>query len=302
MDTLEARSKKLTDTMPGWGPWGLLVLGTVAASISAILIRYAEEAPALAISFWRCALGAAILAPFALTKLTRLPRRELMFAVVAGGFLAIHFATWITSIELTSIAASVLLVSLAPVFVALVAHFVLKERVPTMGWAGILLALAGTVLVAGQDFGGSSFDGNLLALIGGATAGYYILFGQMARSRLGIIEYAVIAYTVAAVLLLLVIIPRGVVLTGYETKTWLAIAGLVAGPQLLGHTVINLVLSDIDATTVSVTIMAEPIIATALAWLLFSEVPTAMIYPGGVAILVGIYLVSTNRRNPIVVE
>lgn len=301
METVEIQGKRITDTMPAWAPWALLALGTVAASVSAILIRYANEAPALAISFWRCAAGAVILAPFALARLRVVGRKELISSLIAGAFLAVHFATWITSIELTSIAASVLLVSTAPVFVAIVTHFFLGERVGRKGWIGILIAIAGTLLIAGGDFGGSSLEGNILALIGGATAGYYFLFGQIARRKIGIVEYAVIAYTTSAILLLFVIVPRGVEISGFEAKTWLAIAGLVIGSQLLGHTMINLVLSDIDATTVSVAIMAEPIIATILAALLFSEIPSSLIYPGGIAILAGIYLVSVARRQPVII-
>lgn len=301
MDVSDREAKRITDTMPAWAPWALLALGTVAASVSAILIRYADDAPALAISFWRCAAGAAILAPFARHRMRGLPRREVVHACIAGAFLAVHFATWITSIELTSIAASVLLVSTGPVFIAVVAPFLLAERLPRAGWFGIGIALAGTALVAGRDLEGSSLEGNVLALIGGATSGYYILFGRLARRRIGILEYAVIAYGVAAVLLLALTVPRGVSLGGFDPATWLSIAALIAGPQLLGHTVINLVLTDIDATTVSMAIMAEPIIATALAFLLFSEVPSWLIYPGGAAILAGIYIVSTARRAPMAV-
>lgn len=298
MGTAEIRSKRLSDTRASWVPWALLALGTVVASVSAVLIRYAEEAPALAISFWRCAAGAVILAPFAARRWVRIGRRELVHSLIAGGFLAIHFATWITSIELTSIAASVLLVSTGPIFVAVAAHFFLADPVPSKGWAGISIALVGTGLIVGKDFGGGSLEGNALALIGGITAGYYILFGQLARARLGVIQYAIIAYAVSAILLLLVIVPRGVELTGFEGTTWLAIGGLIVGPQLLGHTVINLVLSDIDATTVTVAIMVEPVIATILAFVFFAEVPSILIYPGGAAILLGIYLVSVGRKKP----
>ena len=287
-----------SSSRPAWGPWALLVLGTVAASISAILIRYAEEAHPLAISFWRCSAGALVLVPFAWSKLRRLERSDLKVPAWAGVFLALHFATWITSVGITSIAASVLLVSTAPVFIAIAARYLLAERLPSAAWAGIVVAMLGAVLVTGTNFGGSSVTGNALALIGGATAGGYILAGQIARRRLGILQYAIIAYGVSAVLLVIVCLATGVELFGYSAKTWWAIAGLVVGPQLLGHTVINLVLSELDATTVSVTIMAEPIIAIGLAFLLFSETPTWLVYPGGAAILAGIYVVSTARRQP----
>jgi drug/metabolite transporter (DMT)-like permease len=288
--------------MPSWVPWTVLIVGTFTASVAAILIRYAEEAPALAISFWRCAGGAAVLGPFAYRRLRSWELRDLLFAFIAGAFLAVHFATWISSIERTSIAASVLLVSTGPVFIALAAPMMFRERVGRAVWAGIVIALGGTALVAGTDLGGTSLSGNMLALAGGAAGGYYVAYGQLARRQLGVLEYAFIAYAFSAVLLLMVIGPSGTELVGYASKTWIAIAALTVGPQLLGHTMINFVLSDIDATTVSVTIMTEPIIATGLAFALFDEVPSWLIYPGGAAILLGIYVASTARREPVVIS
>jgi drug/metabolite transporter (DMT)-like permease len=293
MDTTTAT----TVPQPAARDFALLWIGVVSASVSAILIRYAEGAEPLAISFWRCAAGAIVLAPFARAGLGTLRPGAWRLPAVAGAFLAAHFATWITSLELTTVASSVLLVSTTPIFVALGAWLLLGEGVPARGWAGVVAAFAGTVLVAGGDLSGSSLDGNVLALIGGATGGGYVLAGRRARQDVGILEYAVIAYAIAAVLLLVSCVLGGVELWGYDARTWWSIAGLIVGPQLLGHTMINLVLKDIDVTTVSVSIMAEPVIATALAYLLFQEVPPALLYPGGAAILAGIYLTSTSRRQ-----
>lgn len=284
-----------------WLPWAVLSVGVGAASVSAILVRYADAADPIAISFWRCAAGAAALVPFAVGGLRRGGRSALRAPSVAGFFLALHFATWMTSVNLTSVAASVLLVSTTPVFVAIAAFFLYRERLPSAAWAGILLATGGAAVVGGGSLEGSSLDGNLLAVAGAATAGGYVMAGQVARRTQGILEYAVVTYGVSATLLLAVCLARGIDLAGFPAQTWWAIAGAVAGPQLLGHTLINLVLSDIDATTVSVSIMAEPVIATALAFLLFDEVPTWLLYPGGVAILAGIYMVSTARREPVVI-
>jgi drug/metabolite transporter (DMT)-like permease len=293
----ERAASRIDERFPEWVPWTVLIIGTVTASCSAILIKYAEGADPFALSFWRCAAGAAVLAPFARPKLKGVDRDTARPALIAGLFLAIHFATWITSIELTSVAIAVLLVSTAPVFVAIAARFVTGERLSSLGWMGIAMTVAGTVVIGGTDFSDSSISGSLLALIGGATGGWYVLAGQVARRRLGILEYAVIAYTAAAVLLLPLCIATGADLWGYEAQTWWAIVGMIVGPQLLGHTFINFVLSDIDATTVSVTIMAEPVIAIGLAYLLFDETPSVVIYPATVLILAGIYLVSTVRRE-----
>lgn len=281
---------------PLWLSYVILGGGISAASTSAILVRYATDAPALAISFWRCLAGAAVLAPFAGRGIGRMERTGYRLPAIAGAFLAVHFASWISSLSLTTVASSVLLVSTTPIFVAVAARLFFRERLKSLGWMGIALAMAGTALVSGGGgLGGSSIMGDALALVGGATAGGYVMAGARARQDLGILEYAVVTYAAAAVLLLPVCVVAGVDLWGYGSETWWAIAGLIAGPQLLGHTVINLVLSEIDATTVSVMIMVEPVITIALAFVLLDEVPSLLVYPGGLAILAGIYLVSTQR-------
>src|SRR5680860_739453 len=270
-----------TGQRPGWVVWAILTIGILGVSVSAILVRYASidsdgEAHPLSISFWRCALGALALVPFARWKRRGATPTTIKFSVIAGFFLALHFASWITSVGLTSVASSVLLVSTTPVFTAIVAWFAFKERLQTLGWIGIALTLVGVGLIAGG----------------------YLIIGARARRTLGIVEYAVITYTTAGLILVVVCLLGGVSLWGYGAQTWWAIVGSVIGPQLLGHTLINATLSDIDTTTVAVTIMVEPIIATALAYFLFSEVPSLLIYPGGALILLGIYFVTTVSKEP----
>ncbi|MDQ3953312.1 MAG: DMT family transporter, partial [Actinomycetota bacterium] len=166
-----AESRPLLGERAPWLPWALLALGVGAASISAILVRYADAADPLAQSFWRCAAGGAALLPFAARRLRREARASLRVPAVAGLFLALHFATWMTSVNLTTVAASVLLVSTTPVFVAVAALVLYQERLPGVAWAGILLATGGAAVVGGGSLGGSSLDGNLLAVAGAATAG-----------------------------------------------------------------------------------------------------------------------------------
>lgn len=228
-------------------------------------------------------------------------RGQLVIPALAGISLAAHFATWIPSVNLTSIASSVLLVSTTPLWIAIVARIALNDHLGGRGWLGIALALAGVALIAGLDFEGSTLEGNILALLGAITVVGYVLGGQRARQTLGILEYATVTYLAAALVLLPVSLIGGYDLGGYPDQTWLAIAGLIIGPQLFGHTLINFSLRAIDATMVSVTVMSEPIIAILLAYFAFDEVPSALAYPGGVAILVGIYLVSVARRAPAVI-
>ena len=285
-----------------WVPWTILCIGVLAASVSGILVRYADDASGVAISLWRCAVGSLVLLPFAAPGLRRMSARDFALPLFSGICLAAHFASWITSVNLTTIASSVLLVSTTPIFVALAARWLFRERLGGVVWAGIGLALAGTVLIAGLDFEGSTFEGNVLALMGGITAAGYALGGRASRQSLGILEYATATYGAAAILLLVGCLLGDVELAGYSDRTWWAIAAMIVGPQLLGHTMINYSLRDIDATRVSMTVMAEPVIAIALALVLFDEVPGLFAYPGGVAILIGIYLVSARRKEPMVIS
>ncbi len=283
----------------------LLAVGVFSVGVSAILIRYAGRADPLAISFWRCAAGALALAPFGRRGFATLTPRRAGLPVIAGAFLAVHLASWITSLELTTVANSVLLVCTTPIFTALAARYLFRERFRSVVWLGIRLALAGTALIAGGagGEGQASLSGDALALFGAITVAGYTIAGEVARRRLGIVEYAVLAYGAAALLLLAVCLVAGVPLLGYPAQTWLAIAGIVVGPQLLGHTILNFLLRDLDATTVTVAVMAEPPIAIALAFVLFSEAPSVLVYPGGAAIVAGIYLVSVHRgRAPDIVE
>ena len=284
-----------------WIPWVLMAVGVLGASVSAIFIVYARDAEPMAISFWRCAAGAAALLPFAATRLKKISRRQLGLPAIAGVFLAAHFATWITSLELTTVAASVLLVTSSPAFVAVIAWWLLKERLQKVALIGILLTVVGAGLVVGGDLSGSEFTGNMLAVAGAITVGGYMLAGQVSRRELGIFEYSVITYSVAGLVLLPIVIATGSDLVGYDAETWWALLGLLIGPQLLGHTVLNYVIKDFGATTIAVAVMAEPLIAAVLAYFLFDQVPTLLIYPGAVAIMVGIYLVSTRRNPPPVV-
>jgi drug/metabolite transporter (DMT)-like permease len=285
--------------------WVLLTVGVLSVSVSAILIRFAEGAEPLAISFWRCAAGAVALAPFGRRGFSRLTPRGSVLPLLAGVFLAVHFGTWITSLELTTVANSVLLVSTTPVFTAMAARYLFKERLQAGVWLGVGLALGGTALIALANGGGgrASISGDLLALLGAVAVAGYTLAGEVSRRELGIIEYSVVTYGAAALVLLPVCLVAGIPLGGYPGSTWLAIAGIVIGPQLLGHTLLNLVLKDLDSTTVSAAVMAEPPIAIALAFVLFAETPSALVYPGGLAILWGILLVSVRRgKAPEIIE
>ena len=269
-----------------------VAVGVLAVSAAAILIRLAE-APALAVAFWRCALGAALLLPPALLRGEKFPRgRHLWVGVASGAALGAHFGFWISSLDYTSVAASVVLVSTQPVFVALLAYVIFGERTSPLSFGGILLALAGTAVIAsGGSVGSAAFFGNALALVGAVAVAVYVLIGRASRTGgIGVLPYSVVVYAAAALTLLPVALFLEVQLWGYSGETWFWLWAITLGPQILGHTVFNWALRYVDASIISGTILAEPVVSALLAWMVLSERPGFATILGGAVVLLGLFL------------
>jgi drug/metabolite transporter (DMT)-like permease len=271
-----------------------LGVGIAAVSFGAILVRLAGEATPLAITAWRLGLTAIVLVPLALARngLTRIPRRDFLWAVGSGVALAVHFVLWIASLRHTSVASSVLFVTTHPIFVGLGAHYVLRERVGRGLAIGIALAVLGGGLIGFGDLrlGGEALRGDLLALAGGLAVAVYFLIGRRVRRTVSLLDYVAITYGTAAVLVLVACVATSCPLTGFSSDTYLYLALLALGPQMIGHTTFNWALKHLPASKVSVMILAEPIGSSFLALLFFREVPTWLNAAGAVIILLGIYL------------
>jgi drug/metabolite transporter (DMT)-like permease len=285
------------------GDLALLGVAVAAVSTSAPLIAGAD-APTLAIAFWRNALSLPVLALWLVSR--RAERagwrdrsaRDRRLSRLSGMFLAAHFATWIPSLSFTSVASSVALVATQPVWAALIA----RQRGEHIGrgtWAGIGLALAGTIVLTGVDLSISAraLGGDLLALVGGMLAAAYFTVGGELRQRISTVGYALSCYATASVVLLAVCLVGRQPLSGYDGGAWLAIVGLVVGPQLLGHTIANLVLRSLSATAVSVAILFEILGATLIARVAFGETPPAGAWPAGVLIVAGVVLVLRSEED-----
>jgi drug/metabolite transporter (DMT)-like permease len=160
-----------------------VAVGVLAVSAAAIFIRLAD-APALAVAFWRCVLGAALLLPPAMVRRERFPKgKTLNVGLASGVALGAHFGFWISSLDHTSVAASVVLVSTQPVFVAILAYLIFGEHTSPLSFAGILVALAGAAVIAGDgSVGSAAIFGNILALIGAVTVAVYVLIGRSSRT------------------------------------------------------------------------------------------------------------------------
>jgi len=278
----------------------LLALGVVAVSFSAVLIREAD-APALTIALYRNLIATLLLLPFALgrhrAELRSLTPRQLWWGFAAGAMLALHFATWIPSLNYTSVAASVVLVTTQPLWTALGARLLYGERLQPRTLGGIVIALAGTLVIAGGDIAvsGRAAFGDLLATIGAITAAAYFLIGRNLRQDLSLVPYVTVVYATCTVLLVPAVAISGSQAWGFPARTWGLFLLMALVPQILGHTVFNYLLRWMDPTVVAIAIMGEPVGATLLALAFYGETPPGTAVVGGVIVLAGIYVAITGQ-------
>lgn len=273
---------------------------TVAVSVSAILVQEAQT-DAATVVWLRMALAVALLAPWALPQLRNGAvggtRRDLMLTLLAGALLAVHFLTWTASLADTSVAASVLLVSLHPLVVAPLGARILGDRLDSRIVAGIALAIGGTVItcVGASGAGGNALRGDLLAITGGLALAGYLLIGRARRSHPGVAAYSAIVYAiVSAAAVATAIFGPGLHAPG--GRTLLACLGLAAVCTVGGHTVFNWTLRHLRASTVSLAFLGEPPLAALLAFVVLGQQPAASTVIGGVLILAG--LAVTLRSAP----
>ncbi|MBN1200902.1 MAG: DMT family transporter [Anaerolineae bacterium] len=293
---------------PNWRPFIALVVGVLAVSTAAIFIRLAqnESAPSLVLAAARLSVAAVTLTPVVLSRhrheLRALAWRDLKWALASGIVLGLHFATWITSLEYTAVVNSVVIVTTAPLWVAMLAPLFLGEKLGRWSIAGLVLALVGGVLVSLSGETGAPptrhdpLLGNGLALVGAVMAAIYFMIGRRLRSRLGLVVYIWLVYSAAAIILVLVVAAAGLQVTGLPGKAylWMLLMGLV--PQLLGHSSFNYALGFLPAAYVSLVVLGEPIGSGLLAIIFLDEWPVLIQIIGAALILVGIGVASKDQQ------
>jgi drug/metabolite transporter (DMT)-like permease len=291
-----------------------ILLAVLSVSTASIFIRFAQSdgAPSLVIAALRLTFATLILAPLDLTQhreeIKRLTRSQILAGFVSGIFLALHFATWISSLEYTSVASSVVFVSTGPLWVALLSPIFLKENLARPAIVGLGLSLVGGTIIGLSDacvwnsglscpalrdvLHGHAMLGNFLAMAGAWAVTGYLILGRKLRASISLIPYIFMVYGFAAVTLIAIMFAFGKSPFGYAPKTYGWIFLLAALPQLIGHSTYNWALKYLPATLVAVTTLGEPIGSAILAFFILNETPTMVAVAGGVLILTGIYLAS----------
>jgi drug/metabolite transporter (DMT)-like permease len=226
------------------------------------------------------------------TKLRAMDSRSLLALAGVGVALAVHFASWITSLSYTSVASSVIFVHVDPIFVALISHFFLGDKVSRRVVLGIGVAFIGATVIAVGDLGvgEENLIGDALSIIGAVALGVYLMAGRRLRQRLDLTTYVTPVYAVSAVVLALGSVAVGAPLLGYDARVMLLFSVIALVPMIFGHTLYNWVLKWVSAPVVSISLLGEPVGASILAFIVLGEAPGPLTMIGGAVTLAGILI------------
>jgi drug/metabolite transporter (DMT)-like permease len=280
---------------PALNPYLAILAGVLAVSFSALFVRLAT-APPLIIASYRLLFTFLAIAPYALWRhwrdLVGMTQRELLFAAGSGVFLALHFATWFTSLNYTTIASSVVLVTTQPIFVVLGSYIFFRERVSRLGIIGGAIAMLGSFIIGAGDFqvGMTAFFGDLLALLAAVLVSGYMIVGRKLRSSVSLPAYTFVVYGSAALVLVAISLVCGLAFAPYPATDWWLFLGLALVCTVGGHTIFNWVIRYVPASTVAVSILGESLGAIVWGAIFLREMPTMRQLVGGSVIFTGLYL------------
>jgi len=282
-------------THDGWLYSAALLIALISVAHAAIFVRMADADP-LVIAAYRLLIAGAVLLPFALASawsdMRQLTRREWCLIGLAAVFLALHFATWNAGVKRTSIANSVVLVTLTPVWLALWSVVVLRRSPGPHIWGAIVLAVGGSAVMAWGSLriGFETLVGDGLALAGGIFFAAFFLVAENLRRSVGLMAFITLIYLGAAVMLWVPVVALGLPVAGFTTETYLSLIALGLVSQVIGHSAFNWAVRAISPMILALLLLAEPVLSAALGWLYFREGFGFETVIGGGLILAAIYL------------
>ena len=276
-----------------WGTGGI---------VAAVLYRSSGLGP-VAVSFWRTAIGVAILVAHHLWRgrpaLARAAARQRpVVALVTGAGLALYQTAYYTAVARSGVAfATLVTLGAAPILIAVGARLVIGERLGRAGAAAVALAPAGLLLVAGGATSGASIGGLGFSLI--SAFGYAVV--TVLHRRLGGVDPARttrVGFLVAGVLLAPLAALEGLWPTrGTPVVTIGALGYLGAVATALAYSLFFASLGAIRAATVSVVTLAEPLTAAAIAVLVLGERFTWQLAVGAVVLLGAVALLARSESG-----
>ena len=296
--------------LPAFNPKVALFVGVVAISTSAIFVRLAEDAPAAITAFYRLLFAVLLMSPIVFGhyrhEFKHISSKKWIFSILAGIFLALHFILWFESLNLTSVASSVVFVSIQPLFAFIGTYFLFQERLSYGSIISIIIALFGSIIIGKGDLelSQTAFWGDILAILGALAVTAYFLIGQSTRKSLSLMTYTFIVYGVATITLLIYNVVLQHSFFGYSSTSWWSFLALAIIPTFFGHSIFNWCLRWLSTTTVSMAGLLEPVGASILAYLFLDETITWSQFLGGTIVIFGLYLfiVSTSKKKSVTIS
>ena len=283
-------------------PYVAIAIGVISVSLSAIFVKMSSAESAV-IAFYRMLFSVLIMSPIFLLKykseLKLLQKKDWLFSIVAGVFLAFHFILWFESLNYTSVASSTVLVTLQPIFAFIGTYLFFKEKVAFQTIVAVIVAIVGSLLIGWGDFrvSGDALYGDVLALIACAFITGYLLFGQDVRKRLSLMTYTMVVYSVSMITLFFYVLFMGQSFGPYESNDWFWFVLLAIIPNLLGHTLFNWSLKWVSTNTISIAILFEPVGAAILAFFIFNENLILSQVIGGIIVILGILIFVLDMKK-----
>lgn len=274
-----------------------LILGVLALSTSAIFVKL-SSAPAPITAFYRMFFSFLLLLPFlllipnALADLRKVTGKQWVWGLLSGAFIAVHYLLWFESLRFTSVASSTVLVTLQPLFAFIGGYMIYGERLRKMAISGGVLSVVGSIIIGWGDMqiGQAALFGDILALLGAAAITAYFLIAQNVRKNISLISFGIIVYSTSSFLLLAYCLIVQVPLTGYPSSDWMCFLGLAIIPTLMGQTIFNWLIKWLNTSTISMSILGEPVGTCILAYFIWGEMITRQQVIGSCVIFIGIYL------------
>ena len=236
----------------------------------------------------RFAISTAALAPFAWTSLRVLPRRGWAAGLGAGTLLAAAYGLQTAGLELTTVTSTGFITGLYVVFTPLIALAAFRTPVPAPVWVGVVLSLAGLLLLSGAP--GGSWAGNLLVLGNAVAQSLQIVAMERFAPRYDARALTFLQMGVAFAGFSIVAVAAGQVEVPPDAQTWyaLVVTGVFAGA--LGYLVATWVQSRTTAARAALVFTLEAPFAALFGVLLLSERLGWVGWAGCVVMLSGILL------------
>jgi drug/metabolite transporter (DMT)-like permease len=224
--------------------------------------------------------------------------KHLKYLVTAGLFLSMHFYTWITSLQYTTVGNSIFLESTHPLFGWILSIVILREKISKIFIPSFLIAAVGMYFIIAGDIhiSDNALTGDVLATFSAFCVAAYLIIARILKNDIEFFTYIFIVYSIAALCTLLIILLKGLNFWQIPLNGWLLLILMAVGPNLIGHSILNWASRKISVYKVNMAFLSEAVLATTYAAILLNEIPPKDFYIGAALILSAIVSIFVFKR------